>query len=84
LDTHKNPTEAALADDGRNTGVRFYGTIGGDLASTVMSPSYNFSESRAAIIPSQSLIFGHGLINLLTICFLLNKNHLSIIEIKSV
>ena len=33
LDTHKNSIEVALADDGRNTEVRLYGTIGGDLAS---------------------------------------------------
>jgi transposase len=33
LDTHKNSIEAALADEGRNTEVRLYGTIGGDLAS---------------------------------------------------
>jgi len=32
LDTHKISIEAALADDGRNTEVRLYGTIGGDLA----------------------------------------------------
>ncbi len=33
LDTHKNSIEVALADDGRNTEVRLYGSIGGDLAS---------------------------------------------------
>jgi hypothetical protein len=33
LDTHKNFIEAALADDGRSTEVRLYGSIGGDLAS---------------------------------------------------
>jgi transposase len=33
LDTHKNSIEVALVDDGRNTEVRLYGSIGGDLAS---------------------------------------------------
>jgi hypothetical protein len=33
LDTHKNSIEAGLADGGRITEVRLYGTIGGDLAS---------------------------------------------------
>ena len=33
LDTHKNSIEVALADNGRNTEVRLYGSIGGDLAS---------------------------------------------------
>jgi transposase len=33
LDTHKNCIEVALADDGRNTEVRLYGSIGGDLSS---------------------------------------------------
>jgi transposase len=33
LDTHKNSIEVALADEGRNTQVRLYGCIGGDLAS---------------------------------------------------
>jgi transposase len=32
LDTHKNSIEVALADEGRNTEVRLYGCIGGDLA----------------------------------------------------
>lgn len=33
LDTHKNSIEVALADEGRNSEVRLYGSIGGDLGS---------------------------------------------------
>lgn len=33
LDVHKNSIDIALADDGRNGDVRFYGSIGGDLES---------------------------------------------------
>ena len=33
LDTHKNSIEVALADNGRKTEVRLYGSIGGDLDS---------------------------------------------------
>jgi transposase len=33
LDTHKNSIEVALAYDGRNTEVRLYGSIGGDIVS---------------------------------------------------
>ena len=33
LDTHKNSIEVALADEGANSEVRLYGSIGGDLGS---------------------------------------------------
>jgi transposase len=33
LDVHKDSSDIALADDGRNGEVRFYGTIGGDMDS---------------------------------------------------
>jgi len=33
LDVHKDSIVIALADDGRNGEIRFYGTIGGDLDS---------------------------------------------------
>jgi len=33
LDTHKNSIEVALADEGANSEVRLYGSIGGDLDS---------------------------------------------------
>jgi transposase len=33
LDVHKDSIDIALADDGRNGDVRFYGTVGGDLES---------------------------------------------------
>ena len=31
LDVHKDSVDIALADDGRNGEIRFYGTVGGDL-----------------------------------------------------
>ena len=33
LDVHKNSTDIALADAGRDGDVRFYGSIGGDIDS---------------------------------------------------